>query len=572
MNDRLWVDPENLRARGAAFREFGDEVQQITKRLNEVLSREGRWWGGDESGVAFEQSYEPDARRVTAALRALADALHGFGGQMAETAGELETADTDAAKHIRDLDELAPHPSRAAASPRAPAPDAATSPLVPAPDGAASVSAPAPNADRFQLHPAPGSPGLPASVAAPSAVLAGEDRGTPVGAPMSSSGTPWDSAPPDSPTGASSAAGDGATTARNEQPPSGPAGTPAPSTPGGGDRERPARRDGPAVKETERKQPNSATSPTRNAVPPAVSARGGHKRSGTPWSEGRTSPGRPQVAAPDRRHPGKSDRVGKPAQDRPRSGRDVGDRNRSRGPMARPVDESMLMRRARTLGERHGAEPSGFEAADLDEAAVTEFLDATDDVLTRYPVLPVSRIGIGVTGGTGAVRVARCDGENLAPTWSVILNSDLFGGAEPPIEAVRRQQKPGADHERPLYSATVREFGRAFDLAGGCHARHRAQRALIAEYLRGDKGYRDTHLARVVEGYKRWRDQLSGGSFDKGRFDAAEALADGFTEVLLRQDAACEPAKTLCHLLLEHAVGRKLARTAAGGTDVASGK
>lgn len=144
--------------------------------------------------------------------------------------------------------------------------------------------------------------------------------------------------------------------------------------------------------------------------------------------------------------------------------------------------------------------------------------------------------------------------------WGVALDGELAGNPAVLAEVLlRERRRRGAsvvgEQTRAVYEATVREFGRALDRAGGRRARVCAQRSLIAEYLGGGVEYRGAGLARVVAGYRRWRDQLSEGSFDGGVFDAEAALADAFTDVMLNSDKASEPAKALCRLLTETAAG-----------------
>ncbi|WP_280337404.1 hypothetical protein [Nocardia wallacei] len=115
---------------------------------------------------------------------------------------------------------------------------------------------------------------------------------------------------------------------------------------------------------------------------------------------------------------------------------------------------------------------------------------------------------------------------------------------------------------------TVREFGRAIDRAGDRRARGVAQRTLIAEYLSGGAAD-EMSFGQVVAGYRRWRDQLSGSGFDRGVLAPADALADAFTDVMLNDGKASEPAKTLCRLLIDtaEAAGGERGRAPIGRMD-----
>ncbi|WP_280295561.1 hypothetical protein [Nocardia abscessus] len=65
----------------------------------------------------------------------------------------------------------------------------------------------------------------------------------------------------------------------------------------------------------------------------------------------------------------------------------------------------------------------------------------------------------------------------------------------------------------------------------------------------------DWRLIRVlrdveVSGFQEWRSQLSGRSFDRGRFDPSAALAEAFTDVGLNAARAAPPAQVLHRLLV----------------------
>ncbi len=533
----MWVDPENLRARGAAFRAIGDEVRQVTERLRTALAQEGRWWGDDEAGAAFERSYGPDALRLITALQALSDGLLSFGSQITTAAGTAETADRSGATAIvRSGAHPVVTPKTSAIPVPRPGPD--TAEAGPRRDPGQGMPSPAASLDPGKaLAGGPETAGSPAQVAPPHAVTTSSSPGP---------GAFSTSEPPEP----ASATGADPTIAEGAPRPNDARG----AAPADRNRERPARHGGPAATDGERERPNVPAAARTHAIP-AVSARGGRKPPGTPWTGPSSPPGRPSPAAGiDRPRGDVPVRADNGTRNRPPAGRKTNKPVPTPGSVARRAAENPLMRQAAILAERHGFEVRGFDAADLDESAVAQFLDATDDVLTRYPVIRVRRVEIGRAGQSRVVRIEPQGGADDPPNWSVTLDGGVAAGPDPLGAVTRRRCRPGMDYERPLYAATVREFGNAFDLAGGHRARDRAQRALIAEYLGGNE-FRTTELARVVAGYKRWRDQLSDNSFDQGRFDAAEALADGFTEVMLRQDAASEPSKALCRLLVEHARG-----------------
>ncbi|MFE9319706.1 hypothetical protein ACIHDR_08455 [Nocardia sp. NPDC052278] len=558
MSRSLWADLQVLRARGTAFEEIGDEVQQVMQRLDAVLSEEGQWWGDDEAGAAFEKTYQPDARQAIAALRDIARALRGFGGQVTGVAGSLEAADqatgdsvtAAAAEPVPRVseDQMVPDADQksAAAAPRespagTPRESAAGAPresAAAAPRPIAADSGSAPSARGVRAHTEPNA----------HEAAGGQEGVRPSGTDPSVGAGPQ----PDSP---DSAAGVGRDEGGGGQRWPEPANASARGVPDAG---RIVRPDAPTTVPPAREPLPRAAVPSGSTGtgPPAVSAPGDRKPSATPWQGSGNPPGRSSpVAGPARARDGKPTPDKKSATVRPHS---PGERPAVvAGPAARPGNA--IARLARALAERHGVEVSGFEATDLDATVVAEFLAATDDVLTRHRVIDVRAIAIAAVAEGGVVCVGRTEAGD-ADSWSVTLDGASAADPRRLDEILRDRRRPGAAvaqaDTRPVYAATVREFGRAFDLAGGGQSRRRAQRILIEEYLRGDRGYRDAGLARVVAGYKRWRDQLSGASFDKGRFDAGEALADAFTDVMLNGDKATEPAKTLCGLLTDTAAAR----------------
>ncbi|MBF6469610.1 hypothetical protein IU427_31240 [Nocardia beijingensis] len=567
MSESLEVDPEELRARGAALREIGDEARQVVERLRAALAEEGRWWGEDEAGKAFAETYEPDARDALIALRNFADNVCGFGSEVVRAAEAFHTADDQAGRQIAQALQptvppgigtgsgssaepgRAPDPIQIRRSPE-PIPSIASRAVTPESVDAQPVSVP-PSSAPFAV----GSPArTPSPARAPSPV--GESPG------------PGHVGTPRSPVAAAANSGDRTA----EQPgsrladPSRAHGAAPP-----GPRQFDTAGDRRTAAEPVRALPNTAAAPARGTPrPAAVSAPVVQPPTRTPWSDGTASAGplggRP---TPDRAV-GKSVADKGSAPQRP-PGRQHADSDPPWRPRKQANTGSALERLARELAERHGVEVAGFDLPVTDEAAVREFVAATDAVLTRFPVLDVRSVGIGALTPREIVRIEQQSAvatQEPVSAWSVALNIALLDDPARLAAAIRAIYRPGSivaqADTRAVYAATVRSFGRAFDRAGGRKARAGAQRALIAEYL-GDRGeHRRAGLAPVVRGYRRWRDQLSGGSFDKGRFDPAAALADALTDVMLNEDRAAEPAKTLCRLLVDTARGSATQDTAHG--------
>ncbi|MBF6243613.1 hypothetical protein IU471_08470 [Nocardia elegans] len=217
----------------------------------------------------------------------------------------------------------------------------------------------------------------------------------------------------------------------------------------------------------------------------------------------------------------------------------------------RPVGDPVLGWLARMLAERHGVAVVGFDLPDLEEAVVRQFAAAVDRVLTEYPVIALD-----------VVRVADLDGAAGRVQWSSESRDDAVAAAARSITLDQRTahkpslvvgtSEPGAEPEDlVIYSATVRELGLALDFAGGGVARRKAQRVLIAEYMRLEAG-RYTTLAEVLGGFRRWRAGLTGAS-GRGGFDVSRALRDAFADVVLHGEKASAPARTLHAVLLDAA-------------------
>ncbi|BCK59112.1 hypothetical protein NWFMUON74_68840 [Nocardia wallacei] len=527
----LSISSDDARARGTAFQEIGDEVGQVLERLRSVLAEEGRWWGDDESGKAFAEYYEPDARNLVKVLQNLSETLREFGGRIILTAETLQIADHMVARRV----ELAL--------------------------GQTFPFAAGTSGDVFT---APGRTPTPADVSALSAsnpeLASRPDSFTSAGAQVAASSFPSAESVPVTSGKAADPTRAGVAAGSRTRPEAVSSGEPAAGRAG---RSRPrfvevagAKSAATARLQDERRSGTAGASPARNP-------------SKTPWSVGSApqavpSGGKRLVVAPDRSVMREFRREDTAA---PRRVPGAQLRSGGRpGPSWRPTNRtavgSDVARLARQLADRHGVEIDGFGAEGIDEVAVREFLSATDHVLTRYPVIDVLVVGIAPLGKREVIRIERKAVDETAESssgWSVVMNSVVLQDRIQLAEVLRQTARSGSivsqSDSRPVYASTVREFGDAFDRAGARIACAQAQRALIAEYLCDDTEYRRTDLARVVHGFKRWRDQLSGGSFDRGVFDPAAALAEAFTDVVLNGTAATEPAKTLCRLLIDTARG-----------------
>ncbi|WP_157229181.1 hypothetical protein [Nocardia brevicatena] len=199
------------------------------------------------------------------------------------------------------------------------------------------------------------------------------------------------------------------------------------------------------------------------------------------------------------------------------------------------------------LVDRHGVRVVGFDTPGLQVPAVREFVSAVDRVLTDYPVITLDIAAVAeLTDESGMARWSSEPRGIQGATRSMTLDQRT---AQEPKRATGITE-PGAEPAQlDIYTATLREFGRALDIAGGGLASRQAQRVLIAEYLRRESGRHRT-LAEVVRGYRQWRAELTGDATALGGFDVSRAVGAAFAEVVLRGDEAGVQARTLHAVLV----------------------
>ncbi|MGW4767738.1 hypothetical protein ACWEO2_06795 [Nocardia sp. NPDC004278] len=203
------------------------------------------------------------------------------------------------------------------------------------------------------------------------------------------------------------------------------------------------------------------------------------------------------------------------------------------------------------LAERHGVEVVGFDLPDLEEAVVRQFAAAVDRVLTEYPVIGLDVVAVADLDDAGSVKWSSESRDDPASGVARSITLDQRRAREPSRVADTSDSGAGPE-DLVIYSATVRELGLALDFAGGGVARRKAQRVLIAEYMRLEAG-RYTTLAEVLRGYRRWRAGLTGTTLGVGGFDVSRAVCDAFADVVLHGDKASAPARTLYAVLLDAA-------------------
>ncbi|MGV9721946.1 hypothetical protein [Nocardia beijingensis] len=576
MGRALRVDTDLLRALTPELAAIADTAQEELTRLKERLAAEGYCWGDDEPGRAFGDSYEPAADKGITGFENLVHNLHGMSSSVADAGEVMRDQDRNIGSQFRKKNpfDSGPVGNSPYDQPLAqePAPSPTPTPVAAQPDPAPGTTAPT-SSDDPTVRSVPtaqaADPTAPASD--PTAARGtGQPGSQPTGDPFGpgsmnpgdygpagdadSSGQPSSTSTPSVQDRATPAARDAAPTGR---PPSAPATT----TPTAADSSPTATpkpgASGPAAvqrtPESRWTRPPTESPWIRNAP-------------GTPWSrnDGGRSPG--QVFPPRRKEP------------RPDAGKPVapGKDRKTRKPKPAPAEAKHSRIRtdpgavaaARALAARHGLRIAGFEDSGVSRRTVDEIAAAIDGILGKYPFIELSGIEITDLRDGTVSRVA----PNRAPDdtvdavtggWIlldrvVVANPALL--AEKVEAAVRAGECVAGPADQPMYATIVRDLGRILEAAAGPHVRQSAQRSLLMEYRRisgpWDRG--DT-LAAIVRGYRQWRAQLVLACFSGDRFDPRAAVVEAFTEVELRGESACGPAKVLHRLAIEHARGQSSA-------------
>lgn len=510
------MDPDSLRNRGERLSEIGDRVGQTYASLRDCVAQSEGSWGDDDIGLAFAKGFEPHADQLLANVRAMAESLHGTAAGIIDAARQYEAQDADLADRLGATAANIGEPAAQRADGRVGTPALADAHSPGTYDPAATSSA-------------AGGQAYPTDRVPPT------ERSAPSGrrSPEASSGqsTPQDGARrPDS----SDRTAPGSDRAGRE-------GSGKPGEPAGASGRRVAPPSSwslpPAATRNAARSPAAASGPW-----PAADVR----QRDTPWTGQRPpTPGSPTGAQPSSPSSpsSPSPRYGSPPRstkptDEPRRGPD------RRGSEGRPVSDPVVGWLARRLADHHGVRVVGFDTPGLQVSAVREFVAAVDRVLTDYPVIVLDVVAVAGLGAESGM--VRWSSEPRGPT----------GAARSITLDQRTAQEPRnvTGTEPDIYAATLREFGPALDGAGGGLARRRAQRVLVAEYLRLEPGRHRT-LAEVVRGYQHWRAELTGDITAAGGFDVSRAFGVAFAEVVLRGNEASSQAKTL-HAVLVDAAAR----------------
>ncbi|WP_157227905.1 hypothetical protein [Nocardia asiatica] len=528
MNGEVRLDPDRLRNRGARLSELGDRVGQTYTGLRDSLAHAEGSWGDDDLGLAFAKEFKPHADQLLVNLRAMQESLHSTAAGIRDAADHFEVHDRYGASRVGTAaEELQPIGESALPSPVS---DAGTSSPAATFPAAAAPAQPTDRADspRGSIPEAARTPDTSAGRSTPEGgpqrnpSEGAGDRGA-AGPGSGNSGKPaGDSGrrPPDSGVFPPAAARDSSR-------------APAARQPGAGLPDGVGRRDTPW-----------SGQPPRTAAPPA----GAEPRVPRAWAgQPPRTAGPPAGAEP--RPPGP--RFGSPPRPQNPAGEAPRGRDRRR-PEPAPVTHPVISWLARILAEHHGVRVEGFDTPGLRVPVMRGFVAAVDRVLTDYPVIALD-----------VVAVAELDAESRPVWWSHEPRDTRGAGADRSITldqqtalessgATKTAESDAGSAEQEIHLATLREFGRALDFAGGGRARRQAQRVLIAEYLRLEAGP-DSTFAEVVRGYRRWRSELAA---DTGEFEVGRAIGAAFADVVLRGDEASPQARAL-HAVLVDATSRR---------------
>lgn len=100
------LDSDELAGQGPTISAAAEKLAAALHNLEAVLGTEGRCWGNDEPGKAFEQTYDPDAMQTVANLRNLVGTLRSSGQSFKDIGDEFNNMDTDAGHRVRGHEPL----------------------------------------------------------------------------------------------------------------------------------------------------------------------------------------------------------------------------------------------------------------------------------------------------------------------------------------------------------------------------------------------------------------------------------------------------------------------------------
>jgi hypothetical protein len=552
MGQSLHIDPDRIHALIAELAAVAESAHQDLAELKDALAREGQPWGDDEPGRMVGDTYEPQAKKGLEGYQNLVDNLRGLSKGVGEVTDALHDQDQNSGQQIRTTGSN--QPVSAVPNP------VWTGTDTPRTNSPATDSGS--NADNGNATPTLPSGSTPTSSTQPNATPSTYPQ--PAGAGYSPIGEPApvgpqpvypdSSTPPTEPDSAPQPAAENSTEDGQNAASTPAADNSIPAAPGTtSPAAAPPRTGDPAVTEKPAGTPWSRTPGT--TFPPI--------QSGTPWSGAR--PGaRPQVFAPHPTGVGAAQPTDPKRDDKPRKKK----RESTKAELVRVPTDAAALAAAKELADRHELRIVGFDTSGIGQEMVAQLAAAIDDVLGRYPFVDLSGIEITELGDriSQVTRDRGDDGSESASAGSwILLDRALVANpaqfSEKVYAAIQSGNSVAGSEERPMYSTIVGDLGRIMEGQAGQPIRRLAQRSLITEYRRinGPWDAGDT-LARIVGGYRRWRDQLGGNSIVDGRFQPRAGLVAAFAEVELRGEDACGPARVLYRLLVEGARVRSTPR------------
>ncbi|AYF77052.1 hypothetical protein D7D52_28220 [Nocardia yunnanensis] len=198
-----------------------------------------------------------------------------------------------------------------------------------------------------------------------------------------------------------------------------------------------------------------------------------------------------------------------------------------------------------------GIEPVGFHLVD-DVEVLREVGRALEDSLAENPGIKPKQVVIGpIPTDPDAMAVTfrrSTQPDGVLIPHRIVFNEEWARNPAAFAERIRAQvaaghHVPGSD-ARPVYALVVHEYGHVLDHYGQLEARAGLLEDLIHHFVA-------THEEGDFTAVQEWlRGQLPGYAFDEhGMLNAAEALAEGYRDVMLNGDNASELSKIMAHRL-----------------------
>ncbi|WP_280363483.1 WXG100 family type VII secretion target [Nocardia wallacei] len=91
------LEPDEFSGQAPVFGDASDELAAAIRRLQTAIDGEGRCWGDDEPGRAFEKTYQPDAERTVQNVQNLTSILRVTGALINNSANHFDHQDLGSA-------------------------------------------------------------------------------------------------------------------------------------------------------------------------------------------------------------------------------------------------------------------------------------------------------------------------------------------------------------------------------------------------------------------------------------------------------------------------------------------